>query len=88
MAVLKTGTTVGGVEVVVSTNSESFSTSASSNTFTLNRSTTAANIFVSIGGVLQIPETNYIVSGTTLQLANTDPLTASIPIEVKHLVKG
>lgn len=88
MAILKTGTTVGGAEVLVSLNSESFSTSASSNTFTLNRSTNAANIFVSVGGVLQAPDINYTVSGTTLQLANTDPLTASIPVEVKHLVKG
>lgn len=88
MAILKTGTTVGGAEVLVSLNSESFSTSASSNTFTLNRSTSAANIFVTIGGILQIPLTNYIVSGSTLQLANLEPLVSSIPVEVKHLAKG
>jgi hypothetical protein len=88
MAILKTGTTVGGQEVVVSLNTESFSTSASSNTFTLNRSTSAANIFVTVGGLLQIPVTNYIVSGSTLQLANLEPLSASVPVEVKHLVKG
>jgi hypothetical protein len=88
MAILKTGTTVGGQEVVVSLNTESFTTSASSNTFTLNRSTSAANIFVTVGGLLQIPVTNYIVSGSTLQLANLEPLSASVPVEVKHLVKG
>jgi len=88
MAILKTGTTVGGQEVVVSLNTESFTTSASSNTFTLNRSTSAANIFVTVGGILQIPQTNYIVSESTLQLANSDPLVSSIPVEVKHLVKG
>jgi hypothetical protein len=88
MAILKTGTTVGGAEVLVSLNSESFSTSASSNTFTLNRSTSAANIFVTVGGLLQIPITNYIVSGSTLQLANLEPLASSVPVEVKHLVKG
>jgi hypothetical protein len=88
MAILKTGTTVGGQEVVVSLNTESFTTSASSNTFTLNRSTSAANIFVTVGGLLQIPVTNYIVSGSTLQLANLEPLSASVPVEVKHLIKG
>lgn len=88
MAILKTGTTVGGAEVLVSLNSESFSTSASSNTFTLNRSTSAANIFVSVGGVLQAPDINYTVSGSTLQLANTLPLVSNIAVQVKHLVKG
>lgn len=88
MAILKTGTTVGGQEVLVSLNTQSFTTSASSNTFTLNRSTSSANIFLTVGGILQIPDTNYIVSGTTLQLANVDPVVSSIPVEVRYLVKG
>lgn len=88
MAILKTGTTVGGEGVVVGILSQTFTTSASSNTFTLSNSADSTNVFVTVGGIVQAPTLNYIVSGTTLQLANTDPLVAGVSVEVKYLQIG
>lgn len=88
MAILKTNTTVGTQTVVVGLENESFSTSASANTFNLSKSTDAANVFVSLGGIIQVPTLNYIITSNTLQLANTEPLTSGIPLEVRYLLKG
>jgi hypothetical protein len=88
MAILKTNTTVGAQTVVVGLDSESFSTSASSNTFSLGTITDEANVFVTLGGIIQVPTLNYTITSNTLQLANTEPLTSGIPLEVRYLLKG
>ena len=59
---------------------------ASSNVFTLSESVTDANnILVSLDGVLQSPNNDYTVIGTSLYINNTSPLPASIEIETRHL---
>jgi hypothetical protein len=88
MAILKTNTTVGAQTVVVGLQNQSFSTSSSSNTFTLSTAADASNVFITVGGVIQAPTINYTVTSTTLQLSNTEPLISGIPVEVRYLVKG
>jgi hypothetical protein len=62
---------------------------SSTNTFTLSSSVNDANnILVSISGVLQSPNDDYVVTGTTLTINNTKPLTTGVDIEVRHLRAG
>lgn len=71
----------GGGELI----SDQFTVS-SSNIFTLSQAATSANnILVSLNGIVQKPTDDYIVSGTTLTLANVDPLSSGIAVEVRHL---
>lgn len=59
---------------------------SSTNTFTLSSSATSANnILVSLDGIIQNPNDDYIVSGTTLTINNTAPLPAGIEVEARHL---
>jgi hypothetical protein len=64
-------------------------TVSSSNIFTLSQSATSANnILVSLNGIVQRPTDDYIVAGTTLTLANIEPLASGIAVEVRHLSAG
>jgi hypothetical protein len=64
-------------------------TVSSSNIFTLSQSATSANnILVSLNGIVQRPTDDYIVAGTTLTLANVEPLASGIAVEVRHLSAG
>ena len=69
--------------------SDQFISSASSNTFSLGDTVTDANnILVSVSGVLQSPNDDYIVSGNSLILNNTDPIPSSVKVEVRNLVRA
>lgn len=62
---------------------------SSSNTFTLTQTVIDANnIIVSVDGVIQNPNDDYTVFGTTLSLNNTIPIPAGISVEVRHLGSG
>jgi len=62
---------------------------SSSNTFTLTQTVIDANnIIVSVDGVIQNPNDDYKVVGTTLSLNNTIPIPAGISVEVRHLGSG
>jgi hypothetical protein len=75
---------IGGGELI----SDQFIVS-SSNIFTLSQSATSANnILVSLNGIVQRPADDYIVAGTTLTLANIEPLASGIAVEVRHLSAG
>ena len=66
--------------------SDQFTTAATSNTFTLSQAENQANnLIVTLGGLVQKPNDDYIVSGTTLTLNNTNPLVAGIEVEARHL---
>lgn len=71
------GSTWTGVTSDYSVTSQVITPDGLANTFTLNESTTANGIFVSINGVSQIPDTNYTVSGNVLTM-NETPLTTDI----------
>ncbi len=59
---------------------------SSANTFTMGTSVSEANnVLVSISGLMQLPNDDYIVSGTTLTLNNTTPLPIGAAVEVRHL---
>ena len=69
--------------------SDQFTTVATSNTFTLSETENEANnVLVTLGGLVQKPNDDYIVSGTTLTLNNTNPLVAGIEVEARHLSTG
>jgi hypothetical protein len=69
--------------------SDIFTTSSSSNTFTLSQSVSEANnIIVSLNGIIQYPVLAYVVSGTSLYLANTDPIPSGYNLEVRYLSGG
>jgi hypothetical protein len=57
--------------------SDIFTGDGSTTAFTLSQSNTTQGVLVSINGVIQIPTTSYIVSGTTLTL-NEAPLSTDI----------
>jgi hypothetical protein len=57
--------------------------SGSTSTFTLNESTTAESIILTINGIAQIPITNYTVTGDQLTMAEM-PLATDI-IEVRYI---
>lgn len=64
-------------------------TISSSNTFTLTQTVIDANnIIVSVDGVIQSPNDDYSVFGTSLYLNNTVPIPAGITLEVRHLGSG
>ena len=64
-------------------------TISSTNTFTLTQSVVGANnIIVSYNGLIQNPNDDYIVSGTTLSMNNTVPLYVGAELEVRHLATG
>ena len=71
----------GGIPI-----SDTFTTVATGNTFTLSESVSDANsLIVSFQGINQIPNDDYVVFGTTLTLNNTYPITAGLKLEVRHL---
>jgi len=67
--------------------SQVFVASGSANTFTMSVSVAnATNMFVAIDGLLQTPEDDYFVSGTTLTIANVSPLVANTEIEARYIL--
>ena len=92
-----TYTTLSGLINTVQSNIESLAigntsiisdqiTITNSNIFALSQSVfDANNIIVSYNGLIQNPNDDYIVSGTTLTINNTAPLVAGVDIEVRHL---
>jgi len=71
----------GGIPI-----SDTFTTSSNSNTFSLSESVTSANsLIVSFQGINQVPNEDYVISGSTLTLINTAPITAGLTLEVRHL---
>ena len=63
-----------------------FTADGTANTFTLSREAAAADeLIVYVDGVLQVPANNYIVSSTTLTLANVLPLINGTLVDVRHL---
>jgi len=61
--------------------------SGSANTFTMSRSVSnATNMFVAIDGLLQTPEDDYFVSGSTLTIANVSPIVANTEIEARYVL--
>jgi hypothetical protein len=62
---------------------------STTNSFTLSSSVSDANnIIVSLDGIVQSPNDDYIVSGTTLTFNNTEPLYSGLELEVRHLTGG
>lgn len=63
-----------------------YTADGSANTFTLSRAVTNHDeIIVSVDGIVQVPNTNYTVSSTTLTLANSLPIISGTLIDVRHL---
>ena len=57
-----------------------------SNIFTLTQSVVDANnILVSMDGIIQSPNDDYVVSGTTLNINNTVPIPSGTEVEVRHI---
>jgi hypothetical protein len=46
----------------------------------------ATNMFVAIDGLLQTPEDDYFVSGSTLTIANVSPIVANTEIEARYVL--
>ena len=64
-------------------------TISTTNTFTLTKTVSDANnIIVSLDGIVQNPNDDYVVSGTTLTFNNTAPLPTGREVEVRHIVGG
>lgn len=77
---------VAALSVTSNLVSELFTTVSTSNTFTLSQSVgDANNILVSLSGIVQYPVIGYVVSGTTLTISNTFPMTAGLELEVRYL---
>ena len=77
---------VAALSVTSNLVSELFTTVSTSNTFTLSQSVgDANNILVSLSGIVQYPVIGYAVSGTTLTISNTYPMTAGLELEVRYL---
>ena len=61
--------------------------SGSANTFVMSRTVSnATNMFVAIDGLLQTPEDDYFVSGSTLTIANVFPIVANTEIEARYVL--
>ena len=61
-------------------------TISNANTFTMGTSVSEANnIIVSVSGLVQMPNDDYVVSGNTLTLNNTTPLPIGASVEIRHL---
>jgi hypothetical protein len=57
-----------------------------SNIFTLTQSVVDANnILVSMDGIIQSPNDDYVVSGTTLNINNTVPIPSGTEVEIRHI---
>jgi hypothetical protein len=57
-----------------------------SNIFTLTQSVVDANnILVSMDGIVQSPNDDYVVSGTTLSINNTAPIPSGTEVEIRHI---
>jgi len=77
---------VAALSVTSNLVSELFTTVSTSNAFTLSQSVDDANnILVSLSGIVQYPVIGYVVSGTTLTISNTFPMTAGLELEVRYL---
>lgn len=85
-------TNIGTVSDNASGTSDSTSdqfTITTANAFTLSSSVSEANnIIVSVSGLVQLPNDDYVVSGTTLTLNNTTPLPQGASVEVRHLTRS
>jgi len=85
-------TNIGTVSDNASGTSDSTSdqfTITTANAFTLSSSVSEANnIIVSVSGLVQLPNDDYVVSGTTLTLNNTTPLPQGASVEVRHLTSS
>lgn len=63
-----------------------YTADGSANTFTLSRAVINHDeIIVSVDGIVQVPNTNYTVSSTTLTLANSLPIINGTLVDVRHL---
>jgi hypothetical protein len=61
-------------------------TITTSNTFILSHSADdSSKLVVTLDGLVQTPDINYIVNNTTLTLANTLPLPAGLSVGVRHI---
>ena len=61
--------------------------SGSANTFVMSRTVSnATNMFVAIDGLLQTPEDDYFVSGSTLTIANVVPIVANTEVEARYIL--
>ena len=61
-------------------------TISTANTFTLARTVSDANnIVVSLDGLVQNPNDDYVVSGNVLSFNNTAPMYAGVDLEVRYL---
>ena len=76
-------------EIAYSYSSQVFVATGSANTFAMSRSVSnATNMFVTIDGLLQTPEDDYFVSGSTLTIANTTPIVANAEIEARYILSS
>jgi len=81
--------TATSVEIAYSYSSQVFVATGSANTFAMSRSVSnATNMFVAIDGLLQTPEDDYFVSGSTLTIANTTPISANTEIEARYILSS
>lgn len=77
------GSVWASIDINFQITSQTITPDGITNTFTLDQSTSAEKIIVTINGVTQIPNTNYTVSGTTFVLMET-PLSTDI-IEIRFI---
>ena len=81
--------TATSVDIAYSYSSQVFVATGSANTFAMSRSVSnATNMFVAIDGLLQTPEDDYFVSGSTLTIANTTPIVANTEIEARYILSS
>jgi len=81
--------TASAPEIAFSFSSQVFVATGSANTFAMSRSVSnATNMFVAIDGLLQTPEDDYFVSGSTLTIANTTPIVANAEIEARYILSS
>ena len=79
--------TATSVTYAYSYSSQVIVASGSSNTFAMSRSVSnATNMFVAIDGLLQTPEDDYFVNGSTLTIANVSPIVANTEIEARYIL--
>lgn len=81
MAILLSNTTIGNTAPVIGLISESFTTN--SNSVTLSNSVNIFQTTVSVGGIIQLADIDYTISGNVVTLS--DFYIESVPIEVKYL---
>jgi hypothetical protein len=81
MANLLSNTTIGNTALVIGLISESFTTN--SNSVTLSNSVNILQTIVSVGGIIQLADIDYTISGNVINLS--DSYIENVPIEVKYL---